>query len=129
MNSNGRIVIAIIKFPGSSRCSFIEGQLRADCTVCTLSLAETLVGLLLGEVPVIKDIINGACRPDARERRLVHTCAHVPCRVRGTYPTTTRMTTKTTVGNHNECIALLRNTSTNDRSSYLIQETSIHYIV
>lgn len=35
---------------------------------------------------------------------------------------------ETTVGNHNECIAgfaLPRNTSTNDRDSYLIQETSI----
>lgn len=64
------------------------------------------------EVPVIKDIINSACRLDARERRPIHTCEHVPCRVHGTYPTTTtRTTTKTTkttktttVGNHNEWI-------------------------
>jgi len=108
VNLNGRIVIAIIKFPGTSRCSSIEGQPRADCTACMLSLAETLAGPLLSEVPVIKDIINSACRPDARERRLIHTCAHVPCRVRGTYPTTTTRTTTTTktttVGNHNECI-------------------------
>lgn len=63
---------------------FIEGQLRR------LHGLRAVIGRDVGwpgpllEVPVIKDIINGACRPDARERRLIHTRVHAGA-YHGTY--------------------------------------------
>lgn len=80
MNSNGRIVIAVIKFPGrfgGRARALSRGQPHLHRAVSMLSLAETLVGPPpRREVPVIKDIINGACRPDAREAtRALYMCA------------------------------------------------------